>query len=76
MDPLDLEIGLAPIIYLAVGSVLFFVLLLVIEKLMNNESFMRCFSRSESSVTDTEPITEEDVRNESQIAMNGDPNDY
>jgi len=30
MDAFDLEIGLAPIIYLAVGSILFFVLLLVI----------------------------------------------
>ena len=44
MDAFDLEIGLAPVIYLAVGSVLFYVLLLVIEKLMNVESFMRCFA--------------------------------
>lgn len=36
MKPFDLEIGLAPIIFLAVGSVFFFALLLVIEKLMNN----------------------------------------
>jgi ATP-binding cassette, subfamily A (ABC1), member 3 len=63
MDPLDLEIGLAGIIYLAVGSVFFFVLLLAIEKLFNNESFMRCFSRSEAEVDDTQPILEEDVKN-------------
>ena len=63
MDAFDAEIGLAPIIYLAIGSVLFFVLLLVMEKLMNTESFMRCFSRSEAEIIDTEPINEEDVKN-------------
>ena len=70
------DIGLGPIIYLAVGSILFFVLLLLIELLMKTESFMRCFARSESSIEETEPITQEDVKNESQTALAAKPEDY
>jgi len=61
MDPLDLEIAKAPIIYMAVLSGVFFALLLIIEKLLNTESFMRCFSSSEAAIQDTKEIAEEDV---------------
>jgi hypothetical protein len=40
--------------------VLYFVLLFVIESLLKNEAFMRCFS-SETKVTESQPIVEEDV---------------
>jgi hypothetical protein len=64
MSPFDLDIGLGAIIYLAIGSVLFFALLLIIEKLLNKESFMRCFSRSEAQIDETESAVEDDVRKE------------
>lgn len=63
MSTFDAEIATAPIIYLAIESILFFVLLLVIEKLMKVESVMRCCSKSEADVEETQPINEEDVRN-------------
>jgi hypothetical protein len=53
MDPLDLEIGLAPIIYLAVGSAFFFLLLLIIESLQNSEKFMRKWQGEENNVEET-----------------------
>lgn len=56
LDPLALEMALAPIIYLAVGAFLYFGLLLLIEALMKNENFMRCFT-SEGNVDDSKSIT-------------------
>jgi ATP-binding cassette subfamily A (ABC1) protein 3 len=49
LDPLALEMSLAPIIYLAIGSCVYFALLFVIEALIKNENFMRCFT-SEGNV--------------------------
>lgn len=44
LDPLAMEVALAPIIYLTVGAFVYLGLLLLIEALMKNEDFMRCFT--------------------------------
>jgi len=44
LDPLALEMALAPIIYLVVETFLYFGLLFLIEALIKNENFMRCFT--------------------------------
>jgi hypothetical protein len=44
LDPLALEMALAPIIYLAVLSFGYFALLFLIEALIKNEGFMRYFT--------------------------------
>lgn len=44
LDPLAMEVALAPIIYLAVGAFLYFGLLFLIEAFIKNESFMRCLT--------------------------------
>ena len=75
LDPLALEMALAPIIYLVVETFLYFGLLFLIEALMKNENFMRCFT-SQSNVEDTKPITENDVLEEQQRALRADPEDY
>jgi hypothetical protein len=58
-----MEMALAPIIYLVVGTFVYFGLLFLIEALIKNESFMRCFT-SEGNVEDSMPITESDVMEE------------
>lgn len=60
MEPFDTEIATAPIIYLGVGAAFYMALLFVIESLLKNEKFMRCFS-SEGNVEQSTPISESDV---------------
>lgn len=67
--------ALAPIIYLAVESVLYFGLLFLIESLMKNENFMRCFT-SESNIEACKPIVESDVLEEHERANSASPEDY
>lgn len=67
--------ALAPIIYLAVESVLYFGLLFLIESLMKNENFMRCFT-SESNIEASKPIVESDVLDEHEKANSASPEDY
>ena len=55
-----MEMALAPIIYLVVEAFAYFGLLFLIEALIKNENFMRCFT-SEGNVDNTKPITESDV---------------
>jgi hypothetical protein len=50
LDPLALEMALAPIIYLAVLSFVYFALLFLIEALIKNEGFIRFFN-SEGKIT-------------------------
>ena len=76
MAPFDLEIALAPILYMAIGGPVFFGLLLLLEKLQNTESFMRCFAGETALVEETHVINEEDVKNESQLALAANPDDY
>lgn len=76
MDPLHIDIALGPIIYLVVGSILFFVLLLLIEKAKNTESLMRYFAGDEAEVEETNPIDESDVQKEAELAIAGDPEDF
>ena len=75
LDPLALEMALAPIIYLVVETFLYFGLLFLIEALMKNENFMRCFT-SQSNIEDTKKISEDDVLEEQQRALRADPEDY
>jgi hypothetical protein len=60
MEPFDTEIATAPIIYLAVCAAAYMALLFVIESLIKNEKFMRCFS-SEGNVEQSKAISESDV---------------
>ena len=60
MKPFDTEIATAPIIYLGVGAAFYMALLFVIESLLKNEKFMRCFT-SESNIEQSKYITESDV---------------
>lgn len=75
MKPFDTEITTAPIIYLAVGSAFYMALLFVIESLMKNERFMRCFT-SESNVEQSNVITESDVLEEFEKANSAAPEDF
>lgn len=67
--------ALAPIIYLAVESILYFGLLFLIESLMKNENFMRCFT-SENNIEASKPIVESDVLEEHEKANSASPEDY
>lgn len=71
----DGEIVLAPIIYLAVFTIVYTVLVFVFEALQNNESFMRFFT-SETKILDTNEITEEDVLEEQKKALDAEPDQY
>lgn len=44
MDALAAEVGLAPVLYLAIGTVFHAFVLFGLELLQKNESFMRCFT--------------------------------
>jgi hypothetical protein len=69
LDALDWEISKVDTIYLATGSILFFLLLFLVEALHNSESFMRIFLGEETAVKDTFIVDEEDVARERVAAI-------